>query len=149
MELQPIKNIITGFLKTCLESIESTSANGPAGAMFCLFCGQEKIAFINPMPGMGVEILECECERHFKMLEEFLAVNYEWIAYPDKKDKTIPNYDTATNPQYERAKQRAFVLRVKAERDFMLQRKREEVDHERDRNITGTRNPMHHCQSAL
>jgi hypothetical protein len=112
--MKKISDVLGGkrFLSKCLKGLFLTSEHGKAE--YCLYCGIEKHAFHDPITDR-IYVLECECEKRFKSLGEFLKINVEWLNEPAKANKTIPNYST---PEAREA-QMNFVRRVRQEYDQM------------------------------
>lgn len=84
------------------------------------------MAFTNPIdpkyrPGQkSTVILECECERKFKMLANFLEANKEWQNYPHSKPKNVPNYGVGPNAEERQRAHFALVMRVEQEYQAMV-----------------------------
>jgi hypothetical protein len=115
------------FLQRCWDN---TSATGKTGeAQYCIYCGQEKMEFLNPLAEeyiqnqSHIELVECECEQRFKMLGEFLDINYEWLNYPQTVPVIIPDYGNGENKDERRMAQKKFVVMAKIEFDEMIERR--------------------------
>lgn len=117
--MKTIQEVLPGFMKRCLDGLEPTSTIGPISTEFCVFCGQEKMAFYDPRDGGGVSILECECERHLAMLNDFLRVNHEWIDDPHRLGKAVSDY----NSDAERERHAEFVIKAERAVDAMMLRR--------------------------
>lgn len=121
------------FFERCWKSILPSSEVGEA--QFCIYCGDEKKVFLNPLAvdniknQRGVELVECECEHWFKVLKEFLDINFEWLEYPRTIPKIVPDYGNCENKDERRMQQKDFVLRAKREYDGMVE-KRERIKFE-------------------
>lgn len=98
-------------------------SNQHGAPQFCPFCGTEKMVFFNPLSEDGnetqksVEILKCDCEKYFKMLNDFFDLNYEWLHYPAIIPKNIPAYSENKARQIKHA---AFVQSIKLKIDTMI-----------------------------
>lgn len=123
----------TSFLQRCWDGIMNSSQVGEA--QFCVYCGDEKKVFLNPLADefiknqAHVELVDCECEQRFKMLKEFLEINYEWLNYPGKVPTLVPDYGGCENKDERRMQQKEFVMRAKREYDGMFE-KRERIKFE-------------------
>jgi hypothetical protein len=93
----------------------------------CPFCGKGKKEFINPMADElnipHFELVPCECEERFKMLNEFLEINWEWFNWPHKPVLKVPDYSKGENVNERQKAHWEFVQRVKRERDEMISKK--------------------------
>ena len=117
----------TKFQDLCQKNICKSSEIGDA--QFCPYCGIEKKAFMDPIadnynpPGKHVEIVDCKCERRFKMLTEFLEINWEWLNWPHKPVLTVPDFSKCDNKDERQREQYEFVQRGKRDRDEMIAKK--------------------------
>ena len=98
--------------------------SGEAGEpQYCPFCGKEKETFINPVAEVwhlpNIELVPCECEKYFKMLNDFLEVNFEWLSWPNRPVLKVPDYAKAENKEERQHSQHEFVILVKKSRDEM------------------------------
>jgi hypothetical protein len=89
----------------------------------CPFCGNSKKEFINPLADKlqlpHLELVPCACERQFKMLNEFLEINFEWLKWPQGKVIDVPDYSKGENTAERQKAQWKFVQGVKRKRDEM------------------------------
>jgi|GEM_PF-4464944 hypothetical protein len=126
--MQPIFRAIKKikFLDRCQKNILNSSDMGRPE--FCRFCGVEKKVFLNPLAEdmvknqKSVEVLDCECERRFRHLKDFLEANFEWLEYPRSVPKLVPDRGGESN--YHRERQANFVKKVKFEFDEMVKLKK-------------------------
>jgi hypothetical protein len=74
--MQTIKSKIPSFLKKCLDGIALSSVHNIA--QYCQFCGAEKSEFMDPRTER-IALLECECERRYSMLQDYVRSITEQI----------------------------------------------------------------------
>lgn len=106
MTVNIIKNIIPGsFMHRLNEGLK------PSGE-FCLFCGGEKNEFISPVTER-IKLLDCDCERDYEMLKDFLDANKEWLNNSDNLPTNIINYKKSGAPDYSE-QHLNFVIKARA-----------------------------------
>jgi len=122
--VEKIRNIKNRFYDLCKSSLYPSGQIGDP--QHCVFCGAEKSTFQNPMSkeflrGQKVTVvLQCRCERHFEMLDEFVEANREWWENPDAIPQKVPHYGTGQNVLEKRVTQRKFVVEARYYRDQLL-----------------------------
>ena len=77
------------FLLKCYQGISSTEDSG--NPQYCMFCGDTKNEFLDPRSGRII-VLECDCERQFRMFEKFLYANVDWLNNPDSLPNDVVKY---------------------------------------------------------
>jgi len=105
MTVNLIKDIIPGsFMHRSNQGIK------PSGE-FCLFCGGEKSEFTSPITER-IRLLDCECERNFGMLKDFLDANRAWLSNPGNLPKDFIDYKSAGHDYSQQHLN--FVIKAKA-----------------------------------
>lgn len=88
MTIVNINKIIPGsFMQRLNEGIKSSDR-------FCMFCGDEKKDFVSPITGKHTK-LQCDCERHYEMLGQFLEDNSAWLINPGNLPSDVINYKSS------------------------------------------------------
>lgn len=78
-----------GIMARIFSNVSKTSEHGDP--VYCKFCKKEKSEVLEPNTEKII-LLDCQCERHYKMLKEFVTANIEWINSPDDRNKEVPSY---------------------------------------------------------
>ncbi|MCP4986585.1 MAG: hypothetical protein GY928_11185 [Colwellia sp.] len=123
MTIKNIKQIIpNSFLD------RTTKGTTPTGkynkAVYCSFCSKEKNEFLDPRTSRII-VLECECEKTFAMLREFLDANVDYITRPDSLPDNVIKYRDKDRHINFVAKAREHYEQMRYKRDEFEKMKRE------------------------
>ena len=67
--------------------------------IYCVFCFKEKYEYHNPETNR-ITVLDCECEKRYNIMKNFIDKNKECILYPSKFSRSHAKFIQETNKQY-------------------------------------------------